>query len=217
MIIFILLLLHPHSFPFPNLIDKVSNFGYLLYRPSAKSRHWLATSNDKDSRNCCDRYVCEIDLRFLWNSHFRFAIYPCELQLFWAIITCPLLTDEVFHFCAPACWDALERGPISKEICNHRAETFASHVIVQTCFCKNILMLAASFFFTVSCVNLLKTIALVIFSGLSILVSGLVLGFLDPTFAPYMKKVSVKTEIYLHLTFSFFFFFFKALFFLISD
>ena len=59
--------------------------------------------------------------------------------------------------------------------------------------------------------NLLKTIALVIFSGLSILVSGLVLGFLDPTFAPYMKKVSVKTEIYLHLTFSFFFF--KALFF----
>ena len=65
-------------------------------------------------------------------------------------------------------------------------------------------MLAASFFFTVSCVNLLKTIALVIFSGLSILVSGLVLGFLDPTFAPYMKKVSVKTEIYLHLTFSFF-------------
>lgn len=55
--------------------------------------------------------------------------------------------------------------------------------------------------------NLLKTIALVIFSGLSILVSGLVLGFLDPTFAPYMKKVSVKTEIYLHLTFSFFFFF----------
>ena len=52
--------------------------------------------------------------------------------------------------------------------------------------------------------NLLKAILLVIFSGLSILVSGLVLGFLDPTFAPYMKKVSVKTEIYLHLTFSFF-------------
>ena len=72
-------------------------------------------------------------------------------------------------------------------------------------------MLAASFFFTVSCVNLLKAIALVIFSGLSILVSGLVLGFLDPTFAPYMKKV--KTEIYLHLTFSFFFFFLRLSFF----
>ena len=216
MIILILLLLHPHSFPFPNLIDKVSNFGYFLYRPSAKSRHWLATSNDKDSRNCCDRYVCEIDLRFLWNNHFRFAIYPCELQLFWAIITCPLLTDEVFHFCAPAYWDALERGPISKEICNHRAETFACHVIVQTCLLQKHLDASCKFFlYCIMCELIKDDCARYIFRFIYPCI-GISAGFFRSNIcALYEEGISKNWNL---PAFNFFlFFFFKALFFLISD
>lgn len=217
MIIFILLLLRPHSFPFPNLIDKVSNFGYLLYRPSAKSRHWLTTSNDKDSRNCCDRYVCEIDLRFLWNSHFRFAIYPCELQLFWAIITCPLLTDEVFHFCAPACWDALERTPYLRKYVTIELKHLLVTWLFKRAFCKNILMLAGCKFFLhcIMCELIKDDCARCIFRFIYPCI-GISAGFFRSNIcALYEEGISKNWNL---PAFNFFlFFFFKALFFLISD